>query len=856
MDFHCRSLLAISLLLTSNTLSLQAQPLEPGPTPTTSQPSSQAAASAYGRLPLTFVKNQGQFDERARFVARQGAVTTYCTREGFVLQLVTRERQEGSEEDCVTGANVFFTFEGASSEARVQGLEELPGRFNYFRGQDPAQWHTDVPTYQKIHYQDLYPDIDLELREGEPGRLDYDLILMPGADIESVRVRCEGGESLALDDQGALVLETTAGVLREPRPVTYQIGLSGEMIAVDCSFRIVDDTHFGFEARSWDRQAPLVIDPGLVYSTFLGGTSGDAAQAIAVDSAGAAYLAGSTASSGFPTTAGAFDTSYNYFGATDAFVTKLDASGTALVYSTFLGGTDGDGASAIAVNSAGAAYVAGSTVSSDFPTTPGAVDTSYNGGADDAFVTKLNASGSALLYSTFLGGTDWDSALAIAVDSAGAAYVAGDTYSSDFPTTPGAFDTSFNGQYTDAFVTKLDASGSALVYSTFLGGGTGTDEANAIAVDSAGAAYVVGYTDSSDFPTTPGAFDTSYGGGVNGGDAFVAKVDASGSALGYSTFLGGTSGEAATAIAVDSAGATYVAGDTLSYDFPTTPGAFDTSYNGGDDAFVTKLDASGSALVYSTFLGGTNVDNADAIAVDSAGAAFAAGWTKSSDFPTTPGAFDTSYSGGVYGGDAFVTKLDASGSALVYSTFLGGKNDDYAYAIAVDSAGAAYVAGYTSSSDFPTTPGAFDTSWNGGYYDAFVTKLDIDYCLPATWSNYGAGWPGTLGTPSLTSSANPSLGSTITLSIGNSLGANTTGFLAIGLTQASLTTCFGGTLLLLPISIITIRIPATGLSVPGPIPKGDASWCGLAIFLQVMEFDAGASKGVSFTPGLELDLGI
>jgi hypothetical protein len=252
------------------------------------------------------VKNQGQFDERAQFAARHGGVTTYCTHDGFVLQLVRGEqhgRQEclDGEDDCVTGANVIFTFEGASQATRVEGHEELPGRFHYFRGQDPAQWHTDVPTYRKIHYEMLYPGIDLELREGEPGRLEYDLILMPGADLDSVRVRCEGGESLALDDQGALVLQTAAGALTQPRPVTYQIGPCGERIAVDCSFRIVDQTHFGFEARDFDLQAPLVIDPGLVYSTFLGGTDYDLALAIAVDSAGAAYVAGWTYyTSGFP----------------------------------------------------------------------------------------------------------------------------------------------------------------------------------------------------------------------------------------------------------------------------------------------------------------------------------------------------------------------------------------------------------------------------------------------------------------------------------------------------------------------------------------------------------------------------
>jgi hypothetical protein len=306
------------------------------------------------------------------------------------------------------------------------------------------------------------------------------------------------------------------------------------------------------------------------------------------------------------------------------------------------------------------------------------------------------------------------------VDSTGTAYVTGYTQSSDFPTTLGAFDTSFN--VSDGFVTKLNASGSALVYSTFLGG-TSNDYVQAIAVDSAGAACVTGYTSSPNFPTTPGAFDTHLDDLY---DAFVTKLDASGTSLVYSTFLGGTDRDWADAIAVDSAGVAYVAGYTSSSDFPTTAGAFDTSFNGSTDVFVTKLDASGNALVYSTLFGGTNYEFPYAIAVDSAGAAYVTGLTHSSSFPTTPGAFDTSYNSDFQHDDAFVTKLDASGSALVYSTFLGGKDYDEAYAIAVDSAGAAYVAGVTYSVGFPTTPGAFDSTFNGssGNGDAFVTKLN------------------------------------------------------------------------------------------------------------------------------------
>ncbi len=393
----------------------------------------------------------------------------------------------------------------------------------------------------------------------------------------------------------------------------------------------------------------------------------------------------------------------------------------ALIYSTFLGGSSGDYGYAIAVDAEGRAYVTGQINSSNFPTTPGAFDPTHNGG-NDAFVAKLNSTGSALDYATFLGGSNDDHGYAIAVDAEGRAYVAGITYSSDFPTTPGAFDPSYNGD--DAFVAKLNAAGSALDYATFLGGSNG-DHGYAIAVDAEGRAYVAGITYSGDFPTTPGAFDPSY----NGDDAFVAKLNAAGSALDYATFLGGSNDDLGLAIAVDAEGRAYVAGWTGSSDFPTTPGAFDPSYNGGFfDAFVAKLNAAGSALDYATFLGGSNGDHGLAIAVDAEGRAYVAGWTVSSNFPTTPGAFDPSYNGGY--ADAFVAKLNAAGSALDYATFLGGSNGDHGHAIAVDAEGRAYVAGGTRSSDFPTTPGAFDTSYNGGDSDAYVAMLSTEPQLP------------------------------------------------------------------------------------------------------------------------------
>ncbi len=354
------------------------------------------------------------------------------------------------------------------------------------------------------------------------------------------------------------------------------------------------------------------------------------------------------------------------------------------------------------------------------------LQTTFGGSANvDAFVSKVNAAGSALAYSTYLGGSNDDTGRGIAVDAAGNAYVVGHTSSSNFPVTPGAFQTTFSINGVRGFVSKLNAAGSALVYSTYLGGsssGHGADAGTGIAVDAAGNAYVTGGTSSLDFPTTPGAFQTVYGGND---DAFVSKLNATGSALVYSTYLGGSDGEGGSDIAVDAAGNAYVTGYTYSSNFPTTPGAFQTAYGGNVDAFVSKLNASGSALVYFTYLGGSNDDTGRGIAVDAAGNAYVTGDAESANFPTTAGAFQSTFSGGgIFSfGDAFVSKLHATGSALVYSTYLGGSEADEGVGIAIDASGNAYVTGVTSSSNFPITADAFQATF-GGIYDAFVTKLN------------------------------------------------------------------------------------------------------------------------------------
>jgi hypothetical protein len=688
--------------------------------PTAPQMSEKEALDAYGNLPLSFVPNEGQTDKEVRYYAQGAGYDFFFTPKGAMLSFA-----EGKGR----GHALALDFLGTNPDATLTARQRLAGKVNYLVGGDPDGWQQGLPTHAELLYGGLWPGIDMAVR-GEDGYLKYEFHLQPGASVEDVRLSYRGAQGLKVGADGELLVQTPLGVLEDAAPVSYQ-RVGGERVPVESRYVLKGEGGYGFAVGAYDPRYPLVIDPGLDYSTFLGGTgsNSDSGLGIAVRE-GNAYVTGVTSSTDFPTTPGAFDTTFNFGGGgvPDAFVTKLNASGSELVYSTFLGGTDlgagtgmaQDAGTGIAVDGSGSAYVTGETQSADFPTTPDAFDTTFDGGG--AFVTKLNASGSELVYSTFLEGAQGSD---IAVRD-GSAYVTGITASADYPTTSGAFDTTFNGGNSDAFVTKLNASGSELVYSTFLGGSGGMlkrDEGRGIAVDGGGSAYVTGLTQSADYPTTPGAFDTTFIGGPTGSnfDAFVTKLNASGSDLAYSTFLGGTTEDLGNGIAVRE-GRAFVTGYTRSADYPTTTGAFDTTKT-RSDVFVTKLNASGSDLAYSTFLGGTSLDEGQAIAVRE-GSAFVTGATTSANYPTTSGAFDRTFNGGYQ--DAFVTKLNASGSELAYSSFLGGTSDDGGSDIAVDGEDRAYVTGSTNSSDYPTIPGAFDTTFNGGDFgdsDAFVTKL-------------------------------------------------------------------------------------------------------------------------------------
>jgi len=721
-------------------------------------------------LPLSFESNQGQTDAKVRFLTRTGDNTLFLTPSEAVFSMPmppvrqlngkTAERKDLPNRRTtakVESVALRMQMVGANSRATTLTQQPLAGRINYFVGKDPGKWHAGVPTFGRVGFQGVYPGIDL-VYYGNQRHLEYDFLVAPHADPRQIQLHFAGAQRVHLNPAGDLVVRTQGQELKWRKPAVYQQDATGKR-AVTAHFRLKKlpsgEKGVCFVVGRYDRARPLIIDPVLLYSTHLGGTGSGSSTAesvagIAIDAGGNAYVTGFTFSADFPTTAGAFQPTRNIgTNVTTTFVTKLNPTGTALVYSTYLGGTDnfGSRSNGIAVDSNGNAFITGNSSSTDFPTTPGAFQRA-KAGADDAFVTKLNASGAALVYSTLLGGTGSDLANGIAIDSSGHAYVTGSAKSTDFPITAGAFQPVKKGTANDAntFVAKLDPAGAALTYSTYLGGNA-DDRALGIAIDSAGSAYVTGYAFSTDFPTTTGAFQTVNHSTASNVNAFVTKLNADGTALVYSTYLGGTYGDNTSSIAVDSSGSAYVAGSAYSTDFPTTPGAFQRTKMGianSPNSFVTKLNSTGTALVYSTYLGGTegnevaagNGNGATSIALDSSGNACIVGYAHSMDFPTTLGAFQRVNKTGTGASNAFVTRLNSTGTALLYSTYVGGSyqgdGGDIAQGIALDTNGNAYIAGETTATDFPITPGAFQQVKKSalGKNSAFVTKLSIIPVFP------------------------------------------------------------------------------------------------------------------------------
>lgn len=716
-SFVCALALALSAWAGPNALSPSK--------PTAKQRAIQKEAKQrLARTPLYFEPNQGQTDPRFRFLARGAGFLTFL------------DGQQAVFVNKATTKPIRLRFLDSQAPLAAAGEDKLAGISNYFIGSDPQKWRTDVPHFRRVRFRNVYEGVDAVFYSDAEGRMEYDFVVHPGGDPSRVQLTWEGVEQMKLSPEGDLVLTTSAGEIIQKQPVVYQ-EFDGVRVAVKAHY-VLKGNRVEFALSAWDRTKPLVMDPALLYSTYLGGAAEDEAYAIAVDPQGPAYVVGSTASANFPTIGGFQGT---YLGRGDAFVVKLTASGNDLVYATFLGEAGTEFANGVVADSQGNAYVTGLTTSYGFPTSATAYQKEFSG-RQDAWVTKLSPFGNQIRFSTYLGINDsFESGTAIGIDSLGQPIVTGTTTTTEFPTTVGAFDRTFNGG-TDVFVAKFNATASELQFSTFLGGNL--DEVpNAMVIDPAGEIYVVGFTSSADFPTTAGAYDTT----ANGlSDGFITRMSADGRRLVFSTFLGGGNGDTIYGLELEPGGRILVAGQTQSTNFPVSDLALQRTLAGETDAFVTRLNSIGSFLIASTYLGTIFFEEGRAIKAGDGGFPILVGYSESNNFPVTQGAIGVS---GNSNGDGFMTIFDPLLNRYSYSTVLGGSGSDQPFAMALDFNGDVYITGRTRSNNFPVTSGALQTTPRG-LIDGFVMRINdvllsecvspvtpLDVAFPAAGGNSG-----------------------------------------------------------------------------------------------------------------------
>lgn len=718
----------------------------------------------YGNKPLLFEANQGQTDSQVKFLSQGNGYAMFLTSGSMVLSFRPMEAtpaspvvaspdfgSKGRSRSAIrqmevaaraqkSAATVFaINLVGSNANPQVVGEDSLSTKVNYFIGRDPKKWRRNIPTYARVRYRNVYPGIDL-VYYGNNRSMEYDFDLAPAADASQIQFAVKGADTLNIDSAGNLVLSKGTSALRFQTPILYQ-EINGIRARVSGTYVLRDSTHVGFEVGSHDTTKPLVIDPVLVYSTYLGGSSDDFSNGIAVDSSGDAYVVGLTDSPDFPLASiGSYNpTQFRMF------LTKFDPTGSTLLFADYFGGTSGaDEAYGIALDSSGNAYVTGVASSSDFP-----VVNAYQSalaGSQDAFLTKFSADGSSIVYSTYLGGptltyiggSTTQIGNSVSVDPSGEAVIAGVTAATDFPMVNAYQSSVSSDQFSDwgvyGFLTKFAANGASLVYSTYVGGSilntsscTGCfpdSEPLGVATDASGNAYITGFTTTTDYPVTSGAFATTFPGSFMSDVGFVSKFTNSGG-IAYSTYLGGLSASFLSAIAVDTSGSAYVTGYDLAGDsFPiVTTSICDPSVANCNGTLIAKLDPTGASLIYSTFLGTSNNMAGQAIQVDASGDAFIVG----SDLQ-----FDLSnpIEGYAGNGDVVVAEIDPSASTLLMATFFGGQQWEAASGLALDTNGAVYVTGVTQSLDFPVTPSAFQTAW-GGQTDTFVTKIDPNTSAPA-----------------------------------------------------------------------------------------------------------------------------
>ncbi len=695
---------------------------------------------ALGGLPRGFVANRGQWDSRAAWSAPGFYGSTWVTRDGELRHVLVargdcREEEtkgealvRGREKPCPGRSWVVSERFVGGKVTVMEGQDPLPTQVSYFLGNDPAKHRSGLATYGRLSLGEVWPGVRVELVATQK-TVEKVLVVGPGVDPSVIRVAVGGAQAVNINAKGELVVTTGYGDAVLSKPVAWQEA-GGVKKPVEVSYRLdVQRKSYTFALGPYDRTRPVTIDP-ILQSTYLGGSSSDQAYALALASSGDVYVAGETFSTNFPGTAGGAQASFA--GGYDAFVARLNGTLTSLTQATYLGGSSGDFASALALSGAGDVYVAGFTLSTNFPGTAGGAQASKGGGSD-AFVARLNGTLTSLTQATYLGGSFDESAYALALGSSGDVYVAGYTDSWNFPGTAGGAQASFGGGLRDAFVARLDSTLASLMQSTYLGGSL-AESAYALALGSSGDVYVAGETRSTNFPGTAGGAQASNGGSW---DAFVARLNGTLTSLTQATYLGGSGGEFEPALALSSSGDVYVAGDTDSTNFPGTSGGAQASFAGGYDAFVARLNGALTSLTQATYLGGSGAESGPALALSSSGDVYVAGQTLSLNFPGTAGGAQTTNAGF---SDAFVARLTGTLTSLTQATYLGGSDVDGASALALSSAGDVYVAGRTYSTNFPGTSGGAQAS-NGGQSDAFVARLTADLAAAAQSADMRANTP-------------------------------------------------------------------------------------------------------------------
>lgn len=776
-----------------------------------------------------FIRNRGQWPDDVEFLSKINGLNAWITKKGVVYDFYDLKSVKPMSEihlhkkvipinssfrsGHIIRMNFFRNNEKTETKIMIDNTEKLDAYFNYFIGSNRSVWNSNVPLYKSVKME-LFNKVYIQFYFTAEG-FRYDFILEPGAQPENIRLAFEGQNGMCITADGEISLFTTLGEILFKDINAYQV-IKNKIIKMRCRFVKYDNEQIGLDAEWKDLKTPLIIDP-LLYSTFLGGSSTEGAcmlgfdSNVSLDGAGNVIVSGYTRSDDFPTTSGAYDQTWNgeggllsgYHG--DIFVSKLNSTGSGLIFSTFIGG-DLCEAATCAIDNQEDIYLTGWTLSDNFPITTGAFDNTYNGSTGDpngmdAIIVKLSNDGRNLIYSTYIGGNSLDQGMDIDIDFNGNCYITGVTASENFPATDGAYDESYNGggsvgggSYGDVFVTKLNPSGSNLVYSTYIGGSS-IDCGNSCTLDPSNNLILTGHTYSNDFPVTPGSYDNTYNGGAV--DAFLLKLNASGDNLNFSTYMGGSGNDWSHGLYLESNGDILTGGRTTSSNFPVTSGSYDTNYKSGEDVFITRLNNSGSLILNSTYIGGTQDDQCLSLNVDYNDEIIFTGYTQSPNYPCTSWADDLTYNGG--SSDIIISKFSSGLNHLLYSSFLGGTGAETGVGVVLDAAGDAFITGVTGSSDFPITANAYDAVFAGGpsWGEAFISKVEFNsQTAIVALSEYSAGrfnYSLTYGEGLITEWSLATPGGITSAEIASGTSAQTNGWDGVSYTSTTATfTCSGG----------------------------------------------------------------